>query len=307
VVRKIGLGLGSDLFPVNFYRANDRGKPVLFVSFENTLVSYSVCATSYWLVACCAGIFKAWTLHPVALIVAQVLSSRLVLRSSPKCVMFSLIFGFYNLLFSKPDIHVLVIGLDHAGKSTLLEHIKTVYSRVQGLPPDKITPTIGMNLGKFKHKGTQVVIWDLGGQLKMRAIWERYYDEAQSVVFVVDAADPARLHEAKAAYDAACASPALQDVPIMIFANKQDLPGAVSLHDIAEIFYTPNEDTLAGIHNLSIKKLAAQNQAAARASHRLFGISALTGRGVPEAMETLMTETKWHVQKAREELVDYSA
>ena len=203
--------------------------------------------------------------------------------------MFSLIFGFYDLLFSKPDIHVLVIGLDHAGKSTLLEHIKTVYSRVQGLPADKITPTIGMNLGKFMHKGTRVVMWDLGGQLKMRAIWERYYREAQGVVFVVDAADPARLHEAKAAYDAACSSPALQDVPIMIFANKQDIPGAVSLHDIAEIFYAPDEAALSGIHNLGIKKLAAQNEVAARASHRLFGISALTGRGVPEAMETLMT------------------
>ena len=205
--------------------------------------------------------------------------------------MFSLIFGFYNLLFSKPDIHVLVIGLDHAGKSTLLEHIKTVYSRVQGLPSDKITPTptIGMNLGKFKHKGTQVIMWDLGGQLKMRAIWERYYDEAQAVVFVVDAADPARLQEAKVAYDTACASPALQDVPIMIFANKQDLPGALPLHEIAEIFYAPDEAALSGIQNLGIKKLAVQNEVAARASHRLFGISALTGRGVSEAMEALMT------------------
>ena len=203
--------------------------------------------------------------------------------------MFSLIFGFYDLLFRKPDIHVLVIGLDHAGKSTLLEHIKTVYTRNYGLPADKITPTIGMNLGKFKHKGTQVIMWDLGGQLKMRAIWERYYDEAQGVVFVVDAADPARLQEAKAAYDTVCASPALQGVPIMIFANKQDLPGASSLHEIAEIFYAPDEITLSGIHNLGIKKLVAQNEAATRAAHRLFGISALTGRGVAEAMETLMT------------------
>ncbi len=222
--------------------------------------------------------------------------------------MFSLIFGFYNLLFSKPDVHILIIGLDHAGKSTFLEHIKTAYTRIHGLPPDKITPTIGMNLAKFKHKGTQVVMWDLGGQLKMRAIWERYYESANGVVFVVDAADPARLQEAKAAYDLVCASPVLSDVPIMIFANKQDLPGAVPLHEIAKLFYAPSDDhgTRVNNHSSNLKAIAAQNEAAARASHRLFGISALTGRGVPEAVEALMTETKWRAQKAREEFVDFS-
>ena len=114
--------------------------------------------------------------------------------------MFSLIFGFYNQFFSKPDVHVLIVGLDHAGKSTLLEHIKQNYSKTPGLPPEKITPTIGMNLAKFKHRGSQVILWDLGGQLKMRAVWERYYSEAHAVVFVLDSADPARLQEACAAY-----------------------------------------------------------------------------------------------------------
>ena len=70
------------------------------------------------------------------------------------------------MMFSKPDVHVLIVGLDHAGKSTTLEHIKSNYSREKGLPPDKITPTIGMNLAKFKHRGTQMVMWDLGGQVR---------------------------------------------------------------------------------------------------------------------------------------------
>ncbi len=198
------------------------------------------------------------------------------------------------MLFSKPDVHILIIGLDHAGKSTLLEYIKTKYSRVNGLPPDKITPTIGMNLAKFKHKGAQIIMWDLGGQLKMRTIWERYYSEANGVIFVVDAADPARLQEARVAYEQVCASPMLANVPIMIFANKQDIPGAATLHDIARVFYAPANDTL-----------AAQNEAAAKASHRLFGVSAFTGQGVSEGIESLMTETKWSVQKHRDEMVDF--
>lgn len=198
-------------------------------------------------------------------------------------------------MFSKPDVHVLIIGLDHAGKSTLLEYIKTNYSRLHGLPPDKITPTIGMNLAKFKHKGTQVILWDLGGQLKMRTIWERYYSEANGVIFVVDAADPARLQEALVAYEQVCASPMLSQVPIMIFANKQDVPGAATLHDIAKVFYTPSQDGI-----------IAQNEAAAKASHRLFGVSAITGQGISEALETLLTETKWSLQKQRDEMVDFS-
>ena len=190
--------------------------------------------------------------------------------------MFSLIFGFYNMMFSKPDVHVLIVGLDHAGKSTLLERVKGSYSRDKGLPPEKITPTIGMNLAKFKLKGTQYILWDLGGQLKMRAIWERYYSEANAVVFVVDAADRSRLEDAYIAYCGVCASSLLQDVPIIILANKQDVDGAATLQEIASLFFSNSETQTT--------------------PHRLFGVSALTGQGVKEAVETMCSEGRWHVQ-----------
>jgi ADP-ribosylation factor related protein 1 len=44
---------------------------------------------------------------------------------------------------------------------------------------EKIQPTIGMNLAKIIHLNTQIIIWDLGGQLKMRNIWERYYNTGE--------------------------------------------------------------------------------------------------------------------------------
>jgi ADP-ribosylation factor related protein 1 len=207
--------------------------------------------------------------------------------------MFSLIFGFYNMIFSKPDVHILIVGLDYAGKSTLLEHIKSKYGPKGGvrLKPDQITPTIGMNLAKFKHKGTQVVLWDLGGQLKMRAVWERYYSEANAVVFVVDASDPERLQESYAAYLEVCASPLLRNVPIVILANKQDISGAISLQEIAGTFF------------------AQSNQFATSGTGpsqpRLFGVSGLTGQGVSEALQTLVSEAQWHVQKSTEEMADF--
>ena len=57
-----------------------------------------------------------------------------------------------------------------------------------------------MNLAKIQFGGYQVIIWDLGGQIKMRNMWEKYYDDANAIVFVVDSADITRLEEAKLAY-----------------------------------------------------------------------------------------------------------
>ncbi len=58
----------------------------------------------------------------------------------------------------------------------------------------------GMNLAKLTWQGHPAVLWDLGGQIKMRSLWERYYEEADCVVFLVDAADLDRLGEAKRAF-----------------------------------------------------------------------------------------------------------
>lgn len=57
----------------------------------------------------------------------------------------------------------------------------------------------------------------------MRSIWEKYYSEANAVVFVVDSADVERLEEAKLAYDSACDNDGLKKVPVITLANKQDL------------------------------------------------------------------------------------
>merc|ERR1712159_894030 len=100
-----------------------------------------------------------------------------------------------------------------------------------GIPPEKIPPTIGMNLAKIAYKGSRVIFWDLGGQLKMRSMWERYYSEANCVIFVVDSADIGRLEEAKLAYESACNHDGLSHCPVFTFANKQDLTGALSVGD----------------------------------------------------------------------------
>ena len=95
--------------------------------------------------------------------------------------MISLLAGLWEYLFSKSNVNVLIIGLDHAGKTTVLETIKSKFGK-HHIPREKIPPTIGMNLAKITYFSTQVVLWDLGGQMKMRGIWEKYYDESNAVV-----------------------------------------------------------------------------------------------------------------------------
>ena len=186
--------------------------------------------------------------------------------------MFSLIAGFWKLLFDRPNLHVLIIGLDHAGKTTILEKIKAQFSNTPSLPPERIPPTVGMNLAKIQMKGSKVVFWDLGGQKKMRSIWERYYKEANAVVFVVDSADLARLEEAKAAFDEVCENEllSLHDVPVLTIANKQDLPNALSPGDLAMNFYSQHD----GLPDRT----------------RVFAVNAIAGQGIEEAITAVVDE-----------------
>ena len=59
--------------------------------------------------------------------------------------MFSLFKGWWSYMFSKTELHVLIIGLDYAGKTTLLEQLKTMFGKKPGIPLDKIPPTVGLN------------------------------------------------------------------------------------------------------------------------------------------------------------------
>ena len=177
--------------------------------------------------------------------------------------MFSLLTGFYNALSTKPQQSVLIIGLDHAGKSTMLEYMKSRYGKQASLPPERITPTVGMNIAKFDFGGSQIMLWDLGGQMKMRGMWEKYYDDADGVIFILDSADPSRNKEAKQAFDRVREDDKLMQVPIVIFANKQDMPGAQTVGSLGAEFNC-DEAT------------------------KIFGVSAITGRGVDEALTSIL-------------------
>eukprot|EP00262_Sarcandra_glabra_P007646 TRINITY_DN20548_c0_g1_i1.p1 TRINITY_DN20548_c0_g1~~TRINITY_DN20548_c0_g1_i1.p1 ORF type:complete len:206 (+),score=43.94 TRINITY_DN20548_c0_g1_i1:266-883(+) len=181
--------------------------------------------------------------------------------------MFSLFYGLWKYIFSKTEFHVLILGIDKAGKTTLLEKLKTLYSNLEGLPPDRIVPTVGLNIGRLEASKTKLVFWDLGGQIGLRTIWEKYYEEAHAIIFVIDASCSSRFEDSKSALEKVLRHEDLQGAPLLILANKQDLSSAVSAEELARY--------------LDLKEL----------DERLYmfeAVSAYDGMGIKDAIDWLV-------------------
>jgi len=130
-----------------------------------------------------------------------------------------------------------MLGLDSAGKTTALYRLK--FDQYVNT-----VPTIGFNCEKVKitagkAKGTSFLIWDIGGQDKLRPLWRTYTRYTDGIVFVVDSVDEERMEEAKMELLRTARSPENAGVPILVLANKQDLPGAKDPNEIARFLGLP--------------------------------------------------------------------
>jgi ADP-ribosylation factor 1/2 len=87
-----------------------------------------------------------------------------------------------------------------------------------------------------KYKNITFTYWDVGGQQKIRRLWHHYFDGSDAIIYVVDCNDPSRLEEAKEELYGVLSAHELQDVPLLIYANKQDLPNSLSTAQIVDKF-----------------------------------------------------------------------
>eukprot|EP00042_Codosiga_hollandica_P045883 m.473052 g.473052 ORF g.473052 m.473052 type:complete len:179 (-) comp57118_c0_seq3:790-1326(-) len=130
-------------------------------------------------------------------------------------------------MFGDKEMRILMLGLDAAGKTTILYQLKL------GEPVTTI-PTVGFNVETVTYKKVKFNVWDVGGQDKIRPLWRHYFTGTQGLIFVVDSADKERIDEAKRELHKIVADREMKDAIILIFANKQDMKGALTPDEIPE-------------------------------------------------------------------------
>ncbi|XP_048090717.1 ADP-ribosylation factor-like protein 11 [Alosa alosa] len=131
-------------------------------------------------------------------------------------------------------VQVLLMGLDSAGKSTLLSHL------LQGVIMET-SPTVGFNVGTLDlDKKTSMTVWDIGGQHTMRTNWKYYMEGCKALVFVVDSSDRKRMGEAQKALKKILSDANMKDVPLMVLANKKDLPNSMTIREVSNQLDLPS-------------------------------------------------------------------
>ena len=145
--------------------------------------------------------------------------------------MFTLMKNLHTFVHAKQERSAafVLVGLDNAGKTTVVKAL-------QGQVVRETRPTVGFQRGnQYKAGKYMLKMHDLGGGAKIRGLWDSYYAEVHGVVFVVDAADtPERMALARELLENLMKDERVEGKPILIFANKQDLPGALGAAEISE-------------------------------------------------------------------------
>ncbi|OUM62810.1 hypothetical protein PIROE2DRAFT_66312 [Piromyces sp. E2] len=163
-------------------------------------------------------------------------------------------------LWNKKEIGILMVSISFAGKTTILYQLK-LGQFVTSIP------TIGFNAETVKYKNINFKIWDVGGGEKIRSLWRHYYKYSNGIIFVVDSNDRKHIEESRDELQRISQEEELKDRPFLIFANKQDLPSAMSVSEITD--------------KLGLKSI--------KQDWHIQGSCAITGDGLYEGLEWLTT------------------
>ncbi len=193
------------------------------------------------------------------------------------------------------EYSVLLLGLDNAGKTTLLEQIKAHFLPTHPEPHLKTVPTVGQNVSTITLPELYLKVWDVGGQHSLRKLWQSYYASCHAIVFIIDSSDVGdadieklgkgdnagvgRLEECKLVLESVLQNEDTEGVPLLVLANKQDREDCVEVVRIKE-----------GL----VRRVFEGEKAGGIRDSRVLPISALTGTGVREAVEWLCSRVKWN-------------
>ncbi|KAL6659167.1 hypothetical protein ACP70R_003207 [Stipagrostis hirtigluma subsp. patula] len=187
----------------------------------------------------------------------------------------------FSSLFGNREARILVLGLDNAGKTTILYRLQMgeVVSTI---------PTIGFNVETVQYNNIKFQVWDLEWSNKhqrvletfaqvllkplfLRPYWRCYFPNTQAIIYVVDSSDTDRLVTAKEEFHAILEEDELKGAVVLVYANKQDLPGAL--------------DDAAITESLELHKIKSRQWA-------IFKTSAIKGEGLFEGLDWLSNALK---------------
>ncbi|XP_062993871.1 putative ADP-ribosylation factor-like protein 5C [Elgaria multicarinata webbii] len=164
-------------------------------------------------------------------------------------------------VFGSREHKVIIIGLDNAGKTTILYQFlmnEVVHT----------SPTIGSNVEEITLRKTHFLMWDIGGQETLRSTWNTYYSNTEFVILVIDSTDRERLTVTKEELYKMLAHEDLRNAAVLIFANKQDVKNSMSTSEISNFL------TLSSIKDHP---------------WHIQGCCALTGEGLPAGLEWMIS------------------
>merc|ERR1712190_653172 len=164
-----------------------------------------------------------------------------------------------RLVVGKQDMRIIMVGLDAAGKTTVLYKLKLgeVVTTV---------PTIGFNVETVEYKNITFQVWDIGGQSQIRKLWRHYYLGTHGAIFVVESSDRDRIEDAREELGMMLSEDEMRDTVLLVITNKQDLPNAMSTSEVADKL---------GLCGLRRRQWFVQSACAT------------TGQGLPEGLDWL--------------------
>ena len=194
-------------------------------------------------------------------------------------------------VFGQQECRILMVGLDAAGKTTILYKLKLgeVVTTI---------PTIGFNVETVQYRNTNMVTWDVGGRGQIRPLWRHYYQNTDALIFVVDSNDRERIGEARDELQRFLRETELENVLLLVFANKQDLPNAMSVAEVTDKLSLHSVRT----HNWHIQATCATSgdglyEGLDWLSHTLFSKPKPTPSKPDDAKAEVKTEAKVESEK----------
>uniref|UniRef100_A0A0V0J9Y3 ADP-ribosylation factor-like protein 2 n=1 Tax=Schistocephalus solidus TaxID=70667 RepID=A0A0V0J9Y3_SCHSO len=168
------------------------------------------------------------------------------------------------------EIRVLILGLDNAGKTTIVK-------KFNGEDIATIAPTLGFTIQTLEYMGYKLNVWDVGGQRSLRSYWRNYFETTDALIWVVDSSDRPRLDDCREELGKLLLEERLVGATLLVLANKQDLAGSLTPTQISEALNLRDITT----HHWSI-----------------YGCSAVTGENLLQSVSWLIKDVSSRIFSA---------